>query len=451
MLRLGRTSPHLCLWATMICQTLLAEPSPTRGENWATWRGSEQNGISRETGVPLTWSETSGQAWKCSLPAWGNSSAVIWGDAIFVTSHVEDRDLVLLRINKQTGQLVWKRQVGTAPAVRTPLAGKPDEARRHQKFHATQTLASPSCVTDGELVITHFGNGDLAAYDFAGQQLWHRNLQQDHGEYNIWWGHANSPVLYRDLVISVCMQDSCRDLPGEPSPSYVVAHHKRTGERVWLTMRPTSATSESCDSYTTPLLQLRGTRMEMLIWGGQVLDAYDPATGRRLWRLAGLEGNRVIPSPVVAGDLVFVTQGMRRPMLAVKRDGKEDRSPADVVWKYDGATSDSPSPVVWGELLFFTTNEGFATCLNARTGAVLWKERLKGQYRASPVAAEGRVYFLSTDGLTTVVAAAAEFKRLAENKLDDETIASPAVSDGRIFIRGRKNLYCLTGSPQPGK
>jgi outer membrane protein assembly factor BamB len=126
-------------------------------------------------------------------------------------------------------------------------------ARGQQKFHATQNLASPSCTVDGEVVVAHFGNGDLAAYDFAGNRLWSRNLQEDFGKYTIWWGHANSPVLHGDAVISVCMQDSLVDLGQQPSPSYVVAHHKRTGQLLWHTPRPTAATSEPCDSYTTPV------------------------------------------------------------------------------------------------------------------------------------------------------------------------------------------------------
>ena len=166
---------------------------------------------------------------------------------------------------------------------RIPVVGKIGDARRSQKFHKSQNMASPSPVTDGKLVVVHFGNGDLAAYDFDGKQLWQRNLQKDYGNYTIWWGHANSPVLYDNLVISICMQDSCADLPGKPSPSYVVAHDKRTGREVWKTLRMTAATHESCDSYTTPILWKNGERTELVVLGGQMLDAYDPATGKQLW------------------------------------------------------------------------------------------------------------------------------------------------------------------------
>src|SRR5207244_11953835 len=138
--------------------------------------------------------------------------------AAFVTTQDND-DLLLLKINKANGRVEWTRRVGAGTADRTPPPGKKEDARRHQKFHRLHNLASPSPVTDGERVITHFGNGDLAAYDFSGNQLWRRNLQQEHGAYTIWWGHANSPVLYKDLVITVCMQDSLTDLQDEPAQS----------------------------------------------------------------------------------------------------------------------------------------------------------------------------------------------------------------------------------------
>lgn len=416
---------------------------PAGAENWPQWRGPEGNGVSHENELPLVWSKTSGIAWQCPLPQWGTSTPAVWGDAIFVTAHVDNQKLMLLRIDKKTGRIVWTRQAGTAQCPRIKVDKKIDSQRRHQNFHDDQNMASPSPVTDGEVVIVHFGNGDLAAYDFAGKQLWCRNLQKDHGDYTIWWGHANSPLLYRDLVISICLQDSCADLPGKPSPSYVVAHDKRTGGERWKTMRMTAASRESCDSYSTPILRQTGGREELIVMGGQMLDACDPTTGKRLWYLPDLIGNRTITGPVAALGMIYVTQGMRQPLLAV-RPGDDGRRPrADIVWQFAQGTPDSPTPVVCGESLALVTNEGIARCLNALTGRLQWKQRLKGNYRASPLAADGRIYFLNTHGFATVVAASPHYSRLAENELDDETFASPIVSDGHIFIRGRKALYCL--------
>jgi len=422
----------------------LCTSQAVRGGNWPQWRGPEGSGVSRETGLPVSWSEAIGVVWKCKLPQSGTSTPVVWEDAIFLTSHVDDRRLVLVKIDKKAGKIEWIRAVGTGTAQRMPLGKKSGDQRRQQMFHRTHNLATPSPVTDGQLVVVHFGNGDLAAYDFDGKRLWHRNLQEDFGRYTIWWGHANSPVLYEDLVISVCMQDSCADLPGEPSPSYVVAHDKRTGRQKWKTMRMTGARAEHCDSYTTPIFRRSNGRMEMLVMGAEVLDAYDPATGGRLWYLPELIGNRVITGPVLACGMVYTTRGTRGPLLAIRPGGQGKRSPDDIVWHYDQGTADSPCPVVWGELLFFVTDNGVAKCLDALTGRLQWKERLKGNYRASPLAAESRIYFLNMKGLATVVGVSNRFDRLAQNQLDDDTIASPVVSDGKIFVRGHKWLYCLS-------
>ena len=413
-------------------------------ENWPQWRGPQQNGVSRETRLPIVWSEGGSVAWKCDLPEWADSTPVVWGEAIFLTSQTDDGKLLLLRINRKTGHIDWTQQVGSGLPERSSALRKQGDQRRHQKFHEVQNLATPSPATDGEVVVAHFGNGDLAAYDFQGQQLWHRNLQKDHGDYTVWWGHANSPVLYQDLVISICVQDSCADLPGKPSPSYVVAHDKRTGALRWFRPRPTEATAEACDAYTTPLVWQRAGHPELVVMGGQILDAYDPASGKPIWWLPGLVGNRVITGPVADEDTIYVTQGMRQALLAVRPGGSGQRTRHDVVWKYDQGTADSPTPVVSGELLFFITDNGIARCLDLHTGQLKWKERLKGDYRASPLAAEGRIYFLNMKGLTTVIAASSRFDRLAENHLDDVTIASPVASDKNIFIRGRQKLYCIT-------
>jgi outer membrane protein assembly factor BamB len=422
---------------------LAAKAWPSAAENWPQWRGPEGNGVSHETNLPVSWTKASGIAWQCPIPQWGDSTPSIWGDAIFVTTQVDNEKLVLLRINKKTGQVAWTRQVGVAKCPHKAALLKAGEQRRHQAFQEVQNFASPSPVTDGEVVVVHFGNGDLAAYDSDGKQLWRRNLQKDYGDYTIWWGHANSPVLYDNLVISICIQDSCADLPGKPSPSYVVAHDKRTGRECWKTMRMTAATKESCDSYTTPIFRNNNGRPELIVMGGQMLDACDPTTGKRLWYLPDLTGNRTITGPVAAHGMIYATQGMQQALLAVRPGGPGRRTRGDFAWQFSRGTSDSPTPVVWGESLMLVTNDGIARCLDAITGRLLWKERLKGNYRASPLAADGRIYFLNTQGLTTVVAASPRFSRLAENQLDEETFASPIVSDGHIFIRGRKTLYCL--------
>ena len=392
----------------------------------------------------MAWTKTSGVVWRCPLPEWGDSTPVVWDDSIFLTTQVDNQKLLLLKISKRTGRIEWTRQVGVGVTPNTALQGKNGDQRRQQWFHESHNYASPSPVTDGELIVVHFGNGDLAAYDFDGKQLWHRNLQKDYGDYTIWWGHANSPVLYdepRDLGLHAGLL--CR-------PAGQAVAELRRGPR--QTDRPASAGRRCArrqpatrTAIPTPLRSCgaHGDRLELVVMGGQILDAYDPESGRRLWYLPDLIGSRTITGPVAAEEMIYATQGMRQPLLAVRPGGEGKRPRQDVVWQSDRNTPDSSTPVVWGQFLFLVTNDGTARCLDALTGRPQWKERLKGSYRASPLAADQHVYFLNTEGVTTVVAASPHFERLAENRLDDETLASPIASDGRIYIRGRKALYCL--------
>jgi outer membrane protein assembly factor BamB len=410
---------------------------PALAGNWPQWRGPDGNSVTAEKGLPLEWAKDRNVLWKCPLPGDGASTPAIWGDALFVTSQ-RDQELLLLRVSKASGKVEWERSVGGG-AVRR----KTPQPRGEQKFHPLHNLASPSPVTDGQRVFVHFGNGDLAAYDCDGTQLWHRNLQKDFGPYTIWWGHANSPVLYKDLVITVCMQDSLKDLGQPPVDSYLVAHDQKTGELRWKTLRNTQAKAEECDAYTTPVFAEVDGRTELLVMGGNQLDAYDPATGKQVWYLPGLSGNRTITGPTVAAGMVYATCGMRRDLVAVKPGGSGEVPPSAVAWRTKDSTPDSPCPVVSNGLVFIVSDQGWAQCFDAKTGESKWKQRLPGDHKASPLAAEGRIYFVSLNGSCTVVAAAATFEKLAENRLDDSLIASPAVSDGKLFLRGRKALYCL--------
>lgn len=410
--------------------------------DWPQWRGPLGTGVVFEVGVPLTWNEQQGLAWKIELPPSGNSTPAIWDRAIFVTSQNEQGELLLLRYNLGDGQLQWTRTIGRAETPR-------DGEQREHKFHRLHNLASPSPVTDGEVVIAHFGNGDLAAYEFAGEQLWHINLADEYGAYTIWWGHANSPLLVDDLVISVCMQDAQADLGEEPAPSYVVAHDKRTGQQRWKTMRMTGAPGEQADAYTTPLLISTDEGEEVVIMGANQLDAYDPLSGTRRWWLPDVVGGRTVTSPTYGLGMIFATQGMRGPMFALRPPEGGEVPRGKIAWQYRSGTPDTCSPVVWEDLLFFVTDDGIAKCLHAPSGNLRWKKRLPGEYKASPIAAGARIYFLNTSGLTTVVAASPRYEKLAENALDDTTLASPAVSQGRIYLRGEKHLYAIGSDAEP--
>jgi outer membrane protein assembly factor BamB len=415
---------------------------PAYAGNWPQWRGPQGNGVSEEKGLPLTWNDQTNIVWKCSLPGEGASTPVVWDDALYLTAQKEE-NLLLLRINKTTGKIEWTRTIAMAQTPRGPLHGKRGDERRRQKFHELHNLASPSPVTDGERVIAHFGTGDLAAYDDKGRPLWNRNLQNEYGPYTIWWGHANSPVLFQDLVISVCMQDSLADLGGKSCESYVVAHDKRTGKEIWKTPRMTSAEAEACDSYITPVFRQNGPHTEMIVVGGDTIDAYDPATGKQIWCYSGIAKSRIITGPTVGTEMVFFTCGMRGDMLALRPSGSGRLPASDLAWKTGQGTPDSSCPVVYNDLVFWVSDNGVAQCRDAGRGELKWSERIGADFKASPLAADRRIYFLERNGTCTVVAAGPTFQKLASNTLADEMLASPAVSDGRIYLRGKNTLYCI--------
>jgi len=395
---------------------------------WPQWRGPNGNSVAPGKGLPTHWSQSENIVWKAILPGWGNSTPAIWKDVVFVTTQDEDR-LLLLQLDRNSGKILWQQEVGKGTPRRKGPIG-------NGRFHDEQNMATPSPVTDGRRVWVHFGNGDFACYDFSGAKKWSCNLSERFGPYTIWWGHANSPVLVGDLIISVCMQD-----PKGDGKSYVVAHDKETGKEMWFSRRVTGATEEPADSYTTPILFHHDGRSEVIVFGGNVLDAYEPSTGKRLWQCTAFKGNRVISGPTLAGDTVFAVQGMKGPLFAVKAVGPEDTQDDRVRWKYPGATPDAASPLVVNGLVFLVNNSGVVFCLDAITGKELWKERLEGEFRASPLAAGGLVYFFNKDGKATIIEAARTLTLVGHSTLGEEVIASPAASSGNLFIRTKKHLY----------
>jgi outer membrane protein assembly factor BamB len=450
---------HLCKIAVWAITAVSCCGAVLSAADWPQWRGPDGTGVSTEKQPPIVWHEGRSIVWKATMPGPAASTPASWGDAVFVTAHTADDKLLLLRLSKKDGQIVWTQEVGSGTKERE------GPRRQPTKIHKFFSPAGPSPVTNGQVVVAHFGNGDLAAYDFAGKRLWKRNLQDDYGPYTSWYGHANSPVIVGNLVISVCMQDSLADLREVPIESYLVAHDLQTGDVRWRVTRMTKAEKEECDSYTTPLpCRLNGVE-QLIVMGGNQLDAYDPTTGRQLWFVPGQTGGRTVASPTVAKDLIFATRGLRGAMFALSSPHAPREEPMkrhiisnsdrvsqnattkltfrDIAWTYNEGSPDSCSPVAWNELLFTITDDGIARCFDLATGNLKWKERLKGQYKASPIAADGRIYFLNTDGLTTVISAAPRFDKLVENPLDDTTTSSPALSDGKMLIRGSKTLYCI--------
>lgn len=418
---------------------VLGQPEPSPNETWPQWRGPTNDSVTTAKNLPTKWGKSDNIAWKTPIPGWGTSTPAIWQDAVFVTTQVDDKNLFLLRIDAKTGKIEWKHEVGSGEPRRKGAVGV-------GRFHEEHNMASPSPVTDGKHVWAHFGNGDLVCYDFAGNRVWNTNLSKQYGPYSIWWGHANSPILVGDLLISVCMQDpkggGKKAVDG--AKSYVVAHEKLTGKQKWFTERNYGVESEPADSYTTPFLHKSKDRTELIVFGANVVDAYDLANGKRLWLSKPFtpKGNRVISGATLSGDTVYAIEGMKGPLFAIKAGGDGDVSATSVKWKYAAAqTPDAASPVVANGLVFLANNLGTATCVDAATGKEVWKERVSDAFRATPLVAGNTIYFFSKDGKGILVDASRNFKILQTNDLGEDLMASPATAHGSLFIRTKGHLY----------
>ena len=231
-----------------------------------------------------------------------------------------------------------------------------------------------------------------------------------------------------------------------------LAHDLETGRAVWKTLRTTRATAEQCDSYTTPLLMNIDGQRQLVIMGGNQLDGYDPANGRQLWFLPGLTGGRTVPSPTAGNGLIYAVRGLRGDILAVRSGGRGQLPGERIAWTHRQNSPDTCCPLLYRGLLFTVSDDGIAQCLDAKTGRMQWRTRLKGPFKASPIAADGRILFASTTGVCTVIAAGRKLRQLAANPLDDQIIASPAIANGTIYLRGRKRLYAIrTGSDNTSK
>ena len=403
---------------------LLSASVASAAENWPHWRGPRFDGTSAETGLPLEWSADEGVLWKVPLPEVSGSTPIVWNDRIFL-SVADGERISLWTVDSASGEVLWKQ-----------LLDDRNEPKRKGN------LSSPSPVTDGETVWAMTGTGVLKAFDFAGRELWSRDLQGDYGRFGILHGYSSSPLLYQDALIVQVLHGFNTD-----DPSYLLALDKRTGETLWRVERPTDAPREAPDAYTTPTLFRRGAGVEIVISGADYVTGHDPATGRELWRVAGLNPEkhpmyRVVASPIVVGDTLFVPSRVK-PLLALKAGPSGGSAPARL-WSFDKGP-DVPSPVSDGERLYILRDNGVMFAFDAGTGEQLWgPERVaEGDYSASPVLAEGRIYVTNEGGTTTVIAAAGEFEILAESEVDEYTLSSLAVSDGRIYLRTAKHLYCF--------
>ncbi len=413
-----RSSQNRCL-GYCASLALMLWVANLHADNWPMWRGAKGDGVAEaEKNAPLQWDESKNVTWKAPVTGTGSSTPIVWGDRIFMTSQTEDEKEWVIGINRADGKTLWERQVGQGMT----------------KTRAGANMASASPATDGERVIAAFGTGELVCFDFEGKELWKHDLQKENGKFTIWWGYSNSPVIHGDQVFVTVINEG---------PSYLLALDKKSGKVLWKTDRKTEAKSEPCDSYATPIVYAANNREEVFITGALYGTAYNPADGKELWR-ANVGGDRTILSPVFRDGAIYVTAGKRGEVHAIVPPANLTSDQPTVRWKHADSTPDVPAPVVVGDLVYLINDTGIAICLDKNSGAQLWKERIGGDTKASPVAAAGRIYFTNKDAVTTVVEAGRTYKVLQTNKLGEEAaMASLAFSDGQIFHRALHHLYCI--------
>jgi outer membrane protein assembly factor BamB len=383
-----------------------------RASDWPAFRGPTGQGHSDERDLPVEWSESRHVTWKVPVPGRGWSSPVVANGRIWLTTATRgpEASLRLIAFDASTGETVLDREVFSL--------------RQARLLNSKNSFASPTPIVDGDRVYVHFGFAGTAALTLSGDVVWTARFgcQTQHGD-------GGSPVLHGDLLIFSC--DGF-------DTAFIVALDTRTGMARWQKSR----SPPWSQAYTTPIIIGVGGRDQVISVGAYRTVAYDPESGREIWRVGYADGFSNVPAPVFGQGLVFIATGFQQPsVIAVRADGTGDVTPTHVAWTRSRGAPLTPSPLVVGEELYLVSDTGVASCVEARTGRQLWQARLGGNYSASPVYADGRIYFQSEEGVTTVIAAGSEFRTLAVNRLDGQILASLAVSDGAIVIRTGTHLY----------
>jgi len=387
----------------------------SQAEDWPCWRGPRLDGTSHETRVPLHWSSQSNIAWAVTLPGVGHASPIVLGERLFIIAALLDTpQRLLLCLDRDNGKVVWQQTVLAAPL---------------EQKHSLNSYASSTPATDGSSVFVAFLDRDqmyVAAYDLAGNRKWGVRP----GPFASRHGFCSSPILYKDRVIVNGDHD------GE---SYLVALSRNDGRVLWKTPR-----ENHTRSYCAPLISEMAGHWQMVLSGDKCVASYNPETGARNWVIDG-PTEQFVASPVYSRklDLVFITGGFPdHHILAIRPNGSGNVTQTHIAWRTTQGAAYVPSPILAGEYFLITSDSGTAHCFEAATGKLVWKKRL-GEQHASLVSADGLVFFLNDKGVMNIVKPGPEFERIAQNELGEKCFASPAISNGRLFLRGENHLYCI--------
>jgi outer membrane protein assembly factor BamB len=392
----------------LLISALLLLANSVAGADVPQFRGPGGSGVSKETGLPTHWSEKENIRWKVVLPGRGLSNPVIANGRVYVTacSGPEQTRLHILCFDQASGKRLWERQFW---ATGTTLC------------HPKTNMAAPTPVTDGKHVFALFATADLFCLDADGTLVWYRSLTGDYPTIGNNVGMAASPILWRDVLL-VCLENV--------GDSFAAGFDKQTGENRWRIPRPRGI------NWVTPLLIDNKGQAEVLFQDGAELSAHDPATGQKRWSLR--QGGTTIPSPVFADGLIFAPGGK----FHVLQPGSLKEKPK-VVWESPKLSTGYASPLIYRGVVYTLNHRGILNCADAATGKHLGNHRLEGTYAASPLAADGKIYAVSEDGVTTVLEAGPEAKVLSVNSLPETILASPVAAGGCLFLRSDKHLYCI--------
>lgn len=386
-------------------------PAPGSADQWPRFRGPDGGGHSLARGLPTRWSSSENVVWRTEVPGSGNSSPIIWGDRIFLTSSGEagvDRNVHCFA--RDDGKLLWSRALPSTDV---------DKNVRDKNGYASATP-----VTDGERVIASFGSGGIVCFDFEGRQQWHHPLPL----FTTTWGSGASPLLYENSVILINDQNN--------ADSVCLALDKRTGEVLWKRERGRAM------GWSTPIVAKVDGRAELLYAGGETLKAYDPRNGEELWSLKG-PTVEVIPTIIVGPRLVYTASGRQGPTLGVRPGGKGDVTESHLAWRTVRGGPHVPTPIYYEGKIYTVNDTGIATCLDAETGEMNWQSRLRDKFSASPIEAEGLLYFPSETGVTYILRPGPALDVVAENDLGSPILASPAALANRLYLRTAKELVAI--------
>jgi outer membrane protein assembly factor BamB len=422
------------------------------GADWPHWRGPNASGVSPDRTLPTRWSATDNIVWKAPIAGAGVSTPIVSGDRVYVTSQIGagvrregthprlvqgadaaahgeralatdaaaggDRSKTVFLVEafgRADGKRIWERRIDATGDL-TPV-------------HDKHNLATPSPVSDGTLVFAWFGTGQIAALDRSGAVVWQRHLATENGAFDIQWGHGSSPVLYGDLLILLCDQ---------PAKSYLVAIDKTTGKDRWKADR-----GQGRSSYSTPLVVEGAFGAELIVNSTERIDAYDVKTGTFLWH-AGESSRFAVPSPVFHDGVIYASRGYRSgPYMALKPGGRGDVNATRTLWRVATGAPYVSSLLYYDGIVYMANDVGVLTAVDAATGVRVWQERVDGVFSASPVGGAGHVYFVSENGDTVVVKAGRAPQVVARNALGERAVASPAISNGQVFIRTDKHVFAI--------